>query len=245
MRTTKVKIAIRSPELYETYFNNPQVDAARELHPKPLWKCKDEWWNGPARKPNYTGEASWKNNTMLQSPTFVACPSTRNWVEKTIVVPLTVDLEVTKTPSGVEFARNGHPHFLYVTHHSPEEYAMYTKKYTNVKFGLPYDILTKELILEGPPHLHKHYFHLPFRTAHGLIQCPGVFSCMVNTFWEDDYIYKKLDDEQSSIFLPAGTPLAYITFPNIKGKIDVEFVEAPNNDPMLWWKSAKNLFRLK
>lgn len=241
MRRTTVKILV-DPHYYDSYIK-PDVDAFKSVWPTPLWKMRKEWWNSESKllKPGS------ESDTQFFKRSFVGCPSTRNWVEKSIAFMMPDDVEIVpdlENDTLIINPQENHRKAWGTEFHPQSQLNMYTNQHMNVKWTLPYEIVTDQPIMFLPPHLHKQHFSYPFTTMHGFVQSFHTTPVFINTLIDVPTIVEEFKKTGRSSIILAGSPIAYVTFPTLEGRIDVEFEER-KYAPMGYWASAKKLFRLR
>ena len=163
--------------------------------PYPLWKNPPEWIK------------SGENYGLCR------CPVTRNTMQKTIVIPHTTDTEV-------RFDGEFHVNWTdkngtEVRFHRDHEFDGLTEDHMSVKFAPPFTLLCETVVQFTPAFLHE----VPTLGSpmYGMVNVPGKMKCAVNCLYPINQYYVHE--------LPKGSPMCYLTFPNIEGKVDVEMVK--------------------
>ena len=219
MKTT-VTIVCES-EFYYNYIKNPfDEEAFKDKVPYPLWKNPGPYIKGKTTKslPEGMKLSDVPSSGCAQKyVNFIGCPSTRNFLNKTIVIPLPSDVEVRYDPeqniSAIEASGSG----MEMSGHADYQLVGMFPNQRNAKFIMPYGIRAKKQpAYFSPPHLHPEYLTISFLAMHGLTNIEKEQPCIINTM---------MQKEPFTDWIPAGTVLAYVTFPAVKGKVDLKFME--------------------
>lgn len=164
--------------------------------PYPLWKNPPEWMLNTT------------NNGLLR------CPVTRNTMQKTIVISHNTDTEV-KFVDGEFDVKLSENEGTEVRFHREHEFSGLTHDHVSVKIAPPMTLLCETVVQFTPPFLHE----VPSigTPMYGMVNVPGAMRCAVNCLYhtESYYVHE----------LPKGSPLCYLTFPNIESKVEVEMIK--------------------
>lgn len=218
MKTT-VTVACDT-EFYHNYIDDPMdPDLVKDKVPYPLWKNPGPWFKGKTTKSLPKGMCPADIDPPLAEKqiNFIGCPSTRNLFNKTIVIPFPGDVRVKYDPvqqiSGIDTSVC----WMQVTGHERWQFGDAFPGTQNAKFVMPYRFRVNNLPMYfSPPHLHPEYLKIPFLAMHGMVHVKKEMWCIINTL---------MQEEPFTDFVTAGTVLAYVTFPSIKGKVDVKFTD--------------------
>lgn len=205
---------------------------------------EDDKWRVPYllrdRPPQWIKEMSWRDKH--DGLTYKKCPVPHNFLMNTIVLPMPVDWEykkrISEKDNGLEPYDAADQAALYpktsqdlkkkeimgkVTvrgSHSDDQLAGYAPGYSNVKFGFNFFFnfpeKRTELFVQAP-FLENSYFESDFITMPAYLSCERMISMMVNTLVKKDLVVDKYKT------IPAGTPMAYVTIPNLETKLELEY----------------------
>ena len=218
--TEKIKFLIEADKYDGLIEHKDEGDLPTYL-PYPLWKYPDEWMK------NYNGSKSahwWEEGKAMS---YKSCPSFVNTMKKTIVLPIPSDF-VAKIVEG-ELSIKAASDLITLNPdniHPNEQFGgLIPDNVFNLKFGLPYTMsVRRQTVALTDAHLHASNYEIqPWKCMTALLEIGNNFPCNINTLWNSDHL-QCLDDHRILL----GTPMAYLTFPEAKGKVDVEFVKVGN-----------------
>jgi hypothetical protein len=208
---------------YDQYVKSKNEDM-KSILPYPLWKKKPKW----AMNTTIPDICPYQK---VKYKTFGACPSTKNWMNKTVVIPWPCDFQIGMNEEKDELAWFLDGGVLSVQNHTREQLPDWEER-GNLKFVLPYVHRTKSgpLLVTGP-HLHKDLSKLPYEIMLGLTDTINTpLQCNINTMW------RKMGEEEA-FFAFAGDPLCYFTFPSVRGKVRVRHVRSDHNNDFMTYPS--------
>ena len=224
-----VKIGVPA-KVYDDLIEHPDI-GSEKLLPYPLWKYPPEWHTSAAKNMRELGEFFKKGDARRSS--YIQCPSVSNIIKKSIVVSSLFDLKISS--SGGKLLVDEDTKELTDKSHTKNQHEQLTGgRYENVKVALPYYMMagkTQQLVLNLPPELHESYYKTRMWTNFGMFPYSRKMSMQTNTFWP---VYEDYEET-----IPAGTPLNYLTFPNLKSKVDVEYVRIADDYPTWAWIHRK------
>lgn len=221
-------------EYYEGCFEHPQdYDSPTHL-PYPLWKYPDSWVTSKREK---LESAWWEKQT---EKSYRTCPSFVNVFKKTIVIPMMADFAIKVTGDGLEYkVASDIMSMSHDSNHPHEQFAgLIPNNMMNIKFCTPLALKMgrRQSVMITDSHLHSsNYVTKPWRPMTGLVGVEKNLPIIINTLWDIAHL-SCLD----KCIIELGTPLAYITLPEAKGKVDIKFVKVSNNYKDLFWKKTLN-----
>lgn len=227
--TEKIKFLIPA-DCYEGLIEHKSENDLPTHLPYPLWKYPDEW----VKNYNPAKSSDWWDNGKKMS--YRTCPSFVNMMKRTVVMPMPTEF-VARLFEG-DFSGKVASDLVIVNpenRHPNEQFGgLIPDNVFNLKFEFPYIMhARKQSLAITDAHLHSSNYEIePWKPMTALLDVGNNFPILINTLWNSEHL-QCIDECRIKV----GTPMAYLTFPEARGKVEVEFAKIGNN--------YKNLFHRK
>lgn len=207
---------------YNSTIKTPVSDEAIEAIPYPLHEKVPDWCKNRSVTTKILDGIEHLRMGPGAAFEYKSCPVPHNMLMKTVVIPAPCDITYGMDKGSLSIL-GASEWSIAIDGHPPNQLNGYAPGRTSIKFRMPYRIFVpkKMNVMFTTPFLHNEHFSQHFQTMQGLLSVSKSLTANINTLIDESSLVP-----ERMYTVEAGTPLAYLIFPEYKGKVEVEIKES-------------------